>query len=61
MNISDPVPSQVGSVGFERMTADFLLSVSVKHVQGVDTYDNLLTPCPGGLYDASLGAHSDLM
>jgi len=61
MNISDPVQGQVAAVDFEHMTTEFIRSISVKHIQSVDTYDSSLAPFPSGLYDASLGSQENSM
>ena len=59
MNISRPIASQVGGVSFGLLTPEEIRALSVKRVQNPDTFDTLLHPVPGGLYDLSLGAFGD--
>jgi DNA-directed RNA polymerase I subunit RPA1 len=61
MNISQPIASSVGKVGFSFLTPDEIKALSVKRIQNPETFDTLLTPVPGGLYDTSLGAWGDYM
>ena len=49
MNISQPVPSAIGSVDFAFLTAVEIKALSVKRIQNPVTYDTLLNPVPGGL------------
>ncbi|KAK4692470.1 DNA-directed RNA polymerase I subunit RPA1, partial [Lecanoromycetidae sp. Uapishka_2] len=59
MNISQPVASNIGSVEFGFLSSEDIKTLSVKRVQNPLTFDELLHPVPGGLYDAALGAWSD--
>ena len=59
MNISQPVASHIGSVDFGLLSSEDVKSISVKKIQNPTTFDTLLHPVPGGLYDAALGAWSD--
>lgn len=59
MNISQPVASYIGSVDFGFLSSEDIKALSVKKVQNPTTFDTLLHPVPGGLYDAALGAWSD--
>lgn len=59
MNISQPVASYIGSVNFGFLTSEDIKSLSVKRIQNPTTFDTLLHPVPGGLYDPALGAWSD--
>lgn len=59
MNVSQAVASSIGSVGFEFLSTEDIRTLSVKRIQNAITFDTLLHPVPGGLYDAALGAWSD--
>ena len=59
MNIAQPIASHVGSVNFSFLTSDEIRALSVKRISVVETYDTLLHPTPGGLYDLALGAYGD--
>ncbi len=59
MNISQPVASFIGSVDFSLLTSKDIEAISVKKIQNPTTFDSLLHPVPGGLYDAALGAWCD--
>jgi len=56
MNISQPVPSAIGSVDFGFLSSAEIKNLSVKKIQNPTTFDTLLHPVPGGLYDPALGA-----
>ncbi|KAG9247145.1 DNA-directed RNA polymeras-like protein I subunit [Calycina marina] len=56
MNISQPVPSVIACVDFGFYTPEEIKAVSVKQIQNHVTFDTLLNPIPGGLYDPALGA-----
>ena len=60
MNISQPVASAIGSVDFAFLTAEEIQRLSVKRIQNPTTFDTLLHPVPGGLYDPALGAWGDI-
>lgn len=60
MNISQPVSSAIGSVDFAFLNATEIKRLSVKRIQNPTTYDTLLHPTPGGLYDPALGAAGDI-
>lgn len=59
MNISQPVASYIGSVNFGFLSTEDIKALSVKRIQNSVTFDTLLHPVPGGLYDSALGAWSD--
>lgn len=59
MNISQPIPSAIGSVDFGFLTSTEIKALSVKRIQNPVTFDTLLHPVPGGLYDPALGAWGD--
>ncbi|KAH0537716.1 hypothetical protein FGG08_005523 [Glutinoglossum americanum] len=59
MNISQPVASAIGSVDFGFLSTAEIKSLSVKRIQNPITFDILLHPVPGGLYDLALGAWGD--
>ena len=59
MNISQPVASYIGSVNFGFLSSAEIRALSVKKIQNPDTFDTLLHPTPGGLYDSALGAWGD--
>ncbi|MCJ1295657.1 hypothetical protein MMC34_007221 [Xylographa carneopallida] len=59
MNISQPISSLIGSVDFGFLSSEDIKALSVKKIQNSDTFDTLLHPTPGGLYDLSLGAWAD--
>ena len=56
MNISQPVSSWVDTAQFAVLTREDILATSVKRIENPQTYDSLLNPTPGGLYDPALGA-----
>ena len=60
MNISQPIASYIGSVDFGILKSEDIRDVSVKRIQNPTTFDSLLQPVPGGLYDPSLGAIGDI-
>ena len=59
MNISQPIASSIGSLDFGFLTAEEIKSLSVKRISSSTTFDQLLHPIPGGLYDPALGAFSE--
>ncbi|KAF4982550.1 hypothetical protein FZEAL_1861 [Fusarium zealandicum] len=59
MNIAQPVPSAVESVEFTFLSPKEIRSMSVKRIENDSTFDNLLNPVPGGLYDPALGSWGD--
>jgi len=60
MNISQPVPSAISSVDFGFLSREEIKSLSVKRIENPQTFDTLLHPVPGGLYDPALGAWGDV-
>lgn len=56
MNISNPVTSNIDSVDFDFLSPREIKKMSVLRVQNPTTFDSLLAPVPGGLYDPALGA-----
>lgn len=59
MNVSQPIAPFIGSVDFEYLSSEDIKGLSVKRIQNPVTFDTLLHPVPGGLYDAALGAWND--
>lgn len=59
MNISQPVSSSLESVEFHFLTPDEIRAISVKRIENDNTFDTLLNPVPGGLYDPALGSWGD--
>ena len=59
MNVSQPLASSIGSVEFSFLSADEIKELSVKRIQNPTTFDTLLHPIPGGLYDLALGSWGD--
>ncbi|PON21531.1 DNA-directed RNA polymerase I subunit RPA1 [Trichoderma gamsii] len=59
MNIAQPVASEVESVEFTFLSAKEIQAISVKRIENESTFDNLLNPVPGGLYDPALGSWGD--
>lgn len=59
MNISQPVSSQIGGVEFAFLPSEEIRALSVKRITNPTTFDTLLNPVPGGLYDAALGNFGD--
>lgn len=59
MNVSQPVPSAIDSVDFSFLSSAEIKTLSVKRIQNPLTFDTLLNPVPGGLYDLALGAWGD--
>ncbi|KAI1076482.1 beta and beta-prime subunits of DNA dependent RNA-polymerase [Whalleya microplaca] len=56
MNISQPISSAVDSVDFDFLTPAEIKAISVKRIENPTTFDSLLNPIPGGLYDPAMGA-----
>ncbi|KAH7134853.1 hypothetical protein B0J13DRAFT_480560 [Dactylonectria estremocensis] len=59
MNIALPIASNVESVEFEFLSPKEIRAISVKRIENDSTFDNLLNPVPGGLYDPALGSWGD--
>jgi DNA-directed RNA polymerase I subunit RPA1 len=59
MNISRPLASYIGSVDFGFLSSEDIKALSVKNISNPTTFDSLLHPVPGGLYDPALGAWAD--
>lgn len=59
MNISQPLASYIGSVEFGFLSSEDTKALSVKRITNPTTFDSLLHPVPGGLYDPALGAWAD--
>ncbi|KAK4226975.1 hypothetical protein QBC38DRAFT_478950 [Podospora fimiseda] len=59
MNISQPISSSLESVEFTFLTAQEIRAISVRRIDSAETFDSLLNPVPGGLYDPSLGSWGD--
>ena len=61
MNVSQPIASYLGGVEFGFLSQQEVKALSVKRIQNPTTFDSLLHPVTGGLYDSALGAYSDNM
>lgn len=61
MNISQPASAVVDRVEFTFLTKEEIHNVSVKAIQNDSTFDTLLNPVRGGLYDPALGSWGDAM
>lgn len=61
MNISQPVSASVDRVEFTFLTKEEIHAVSVKKIENDTTFDTLLNPVRGGLYDPALGSWGDSM
>lgn len=61
MNISQPAAAVVDRVEFTFLTKEEIHNVSVKAIQNDSTFDTLLNPVRGGLYDPALGSWGDTM
>ncbi|POS87315.1 beta and beta-prime subunits of DNA dependent RNA-polymerase [Erysiphe pulchra] len=59
MNISQPVSSSISSVEFKFLSIADIKALSVRKIENPQTFDTLLNPVPGGLYDPALGAWGD--
>jgi len=59
MNISAPVLSAINGVSFGFLSSEEIKALSVKCIYSASTFDTLLHPVPGGLYDPALGAFLD--
>ncbi len=59
MNIAQPISSEVESVEFTFLSPEEIQAISVKRIENDSTFDNLLNPVPGGLYDPALGSWGD--
>ena len=59
MNISQPVASSVESVEFTFLSTEEIRAASVRRIENDSTFDTLLNPVPGGLYDPALGSWGD--
>ncbi|KAF2965812.1 hypothetical protein GQX73_g7762 [Xylaria multiplex] len=59
MNISQPISSAIDSVEFDFLTPTEIRAISVKKIENPTTFDSLLNPIPGGLYDPALGSWGD--
>ncbi|KAI9674128.1 MAG: hypothetical protein M1817_001946 [Caeruleum heppii] len=59
MNTAQPVADAIKSVDFGFLSTDDIEVLSVKRIQNPTTFDTLLHPIPGGLYDAALGPFGD--
>lgn len=59
MNISQPVSSSLDSVEFTFLTDNEIRAISVRKIENESTFDTLLNPVPGGLYDPALGSWGD--
>ena len=58
-NIAAPVSESIDAVSFSFLSSAEIKRLSVKKIYNPNTFDTLLHPVPGGLYDAALGAFLD--
>ncbi|KIW03140.1 uncharacterized protein PV09_05782 [Verruconis gallopava] len=58
-NIALPVSSAISGVDFSFLSTPEIKKLSVKRIYNPVTFDTLLHPTPGGLYDPALGAFLD--
>ena len=61
MNIAQPVASSLESVEFTFLTDEEIRAISVRKIENDNTFDTLLNPVPGGLYDPALGSWGDAL
>ncbi len=61
MNISQPVASTLESVEFTFLAPKEIRAISVRRIENESTFDTLLNPIPGGLYDPALGSWGDAL
>ncbi|KAI0451840.1 hypothetical protein F5B21DRAFT_485778 [Xylaria acuta] len=59
MNVSQPIASAIDTVDFDFLTPAEIRAISVKKIENPTTFDSLLNPIPGGLYDPALGSWGD--
>ncbi|TWU72825.1 hypothetical protein ED733_001366 [Metarhizium rileyi] len=59
MNIAQPVSSEVDAVDFTFLSPKEIQAISVKRIENDSTFDSLLNPVHGGLYDPALGSWGD--
>ncbi|KAJ6439154.1 DNA-directed RNA polymerase I subunit RPA1 [Purpureocillium lavendulum] len=59
MNIAQPVSSELGAVEFTFLTPKEIRAISAKRIENDATFNSLLNPVPGGLYDPALGSWGD--
>jgi DNA-directed RNA polymerase I subunit RPA1 len=59
MNIAQPISSEVDAVEFKFLSPKEIRAISVKRIENESTFDSLLNPVKGGLYDPSLGSWGD--
>lgn len=55
MNVSQPASSSIEGVSFGLLSPEDVRRLSVKRITSAVTFDALLNPVPGGLYDPALG------
>ncbi|KAF2420759.1 DNA-directed RNA polymerase I subunit RPA1 [Tothia fuscella] len=55
MNIATPISDAISGVDFGFLSSSEIRALSVKRIDNPTTFDTLLNPTPGGLYDAALG------
>ncbi|KAG8414710.1 hypothetical protein J3459_014138 [Metarhizium acridum] len=59
MNIAQPISSEVDAVDFTFLSPEEIQAISVKRIENDSTFDSLLNPVHGGLYDPALGSWGD--
>ena len=58
--VSNPALARtITGVGFGALSQSDIKQISVKRVTNSSTFDSLLHPLPGGLYDPAFGAFLD--
>ncbi|KAI0205803.1 hypothetical protein F4808DRAFT_245148 [Astrocystis sublimbata] len=61
MNVSQPIASTIDTVDFDFLTPAEIRAISVVKIENPTTFDSLLNPIPGGLYDPALGSWGDFI
>jgi DNA-directed RNA polymerase I subunit RPA1 len=56
MNVAQAFPSHIGGVEFGFLSAKEIKSLSVARITNPITFNSLLHPTAGGLYDPALGS-----
>ena len=59
LNISQPIFSKLAGVEFGVLPAEEIREISVKRITNPITFNQLLHPNPGGLYDLAFGPYND--
>ena len=59
MSLNPAFNRTISSVGFAALSQNEIQKISVKRITNSSTFDSLLHPLPGGLYDPAFGAFLD--